>query len=115
MSFHPRDYEFLEGEGFVHWWKKEKYETRNKKREIKLKVYLEIFERILNNEKSDLRCEIFECEIGDILVLREWDNLIEEYTGRILEKEIIYILNTPQVQFYPQTYEEKHNFQTILF
>lgn len=55
-----------------------------------------------------MRCEIFKCDIGDVLVLKEWDNFTEEYTGRILEKEIIYILDkSPQ--------EENYNFQTICF
>lgn len=84
------------------------------RRKIEIRVRREIFEKILNHEKFDIRCGIFECDIGDILVLTEFDWLTEEETGRILEKEVKYILPTA-VQFYPQTQEEKHNFQTFLF
>lgn len=84
------------------------------KRRIKIKVRREIFEKILNHEKFDIRYGISECDIGDILVLMEFDYHTEKETGRYIEKEIKYILLTA-VQFYPQTQEEKHNFQTLLF
>lgn len=88
--------------------------AEKKRRRIEIKARIEIFERILNCEKFDIRCEICECDIGDTLILQEWDNLTEEETGRTIEKEIKYILLTEN-QLWPQTQEEKHNFQTILF
>lgn len=84
------------------------------KRRIETRVHKEIYEKILNNEKFDLRLKIFECEVGDILVLIEFDWLTKDETGRYIEKEIKSILPTA-VQFYPQTQEEKHNFQTLCF
>lgn len=88
------------------------------KRRIEQKVRPVIFERILNQEKFSVLCpieaDLCECDIGDVLVLQEWSDLIGGHTGRSIEKTIINILETA-IQFFPQTHEEKHNFQTLLF
>lgn len=87
-----------------------------KKRRIEKKVWTEFFEEILSGEKNfELRFNNFECDVGDVLVLQEWDNVAGKYTGRVLEKEVMYVLKTKEVKFWPKEDIEKHGFQIISF
>lgn len=57
---------------------------------IEKKIWPEYFQRILNGDKKfELRLADFECNLGDILILKEWNPKTQKYTGRIMEKEII--------------------------
>ena len=81
---------------------------------IEKKIWPEFFKKILNGEKQfELRLADFECRLGDILVLREWDPTIEQYTGRQIEKEVSYVLKTKDVKFWPKEKIEKYGFQII--
>jgi len=72
-------------------------------RRIEKKTWPYLFEKVLSGEKQfDLRIAEFECEVGDILVLREWDPEKEEYTGRELEKEITFVVKTKDLKFWSQ-------------
>lgn len=72
-------------------------------RRIEKKAWPYLFEKTLSGEKQfDLRIAEFECEVGDILVLREWDPEKNEYTGRELEKEISFIVKTKDLKFWSQ-------------
>ena len=83
---------------------------------IEKKTWSEYFEKILSGEKAfDLRLADFECGIGDILVLREWDSEKKEYTGRILEKEVGYVLKTKDLKFFSPEEVGKYGFQVISF
>lgn len=42
-------------------------------------------------KKYDLRINDFDANVGDILVLEEWDPETKEYAGRKIEKKITYI------------------------
>ncbi len=54
---------------------------------IEKKVWPVYFEKILSGEKNyELRLGDFECNTGDILVLKEWNPETKEYTGRVIEK-----------------------------
>lgn len=86
------------------------------RRRIEKKVRPEFFEKILSGDKTfELRLANFECSPGDILVLREWDPDIEEYSGRFMEKEITYVLKTKDVKFWTKEEIEKYGFQIISF
>ena len=62
---------------------------------IEKKTWPEYFNKVLSGEKtSDLRLADWECNVGDILVLKEWDPNTQTYTGRELEKKVTYIMNT---------------------
>ena len=83
---------------------------------IEKKVWPEYFQKILNGEKKfELRLADFECKPGDILALKEWDPKTKEYTGRVLEKEVTYVLKTKDVKFWSKEYMNKHGFQIISF
>jgi len=58
---------------------------------IEKKIWPEYFEKILSGEKNyELRLADFNCEPGDILVLKEFNPEKQQYTGRIIEKTITY-------------------------
>ena len=81
---------------------------------IEKKIWPEFIEKIISGEKTfELRLADFECNPGDILVLKEWDPEKKEYTGRVLEKEVAYVMKTKEVKFWPQEEVEKFGFQVI--
>lgn len=59
---------------------------------IKKKCWVGYFDDIASGRKRyDLRLNDFEVAEGDMLVLEEWDPETKEYTGRKLEKKVIYV------------------------
>lgn len=72
-------------------------------RRIEKKTQPYLFEKVLSGDKQfDLRIAEFECEVGDTLVLREWDPEKKEYTGRELEKEVTFVVKTKDLKFWSQ-------------
>ena len=58
-----------------------------------VKILPKYFERILMKEKKfELRKNDRNFQVGDIVILREFDNVNNKYTGRTLNTEITYIL-----------------------
>jgi len=80
------------------------------------KIWPKYFQKILEGKKNfELRLADWECNEGDILVLREWDPESKEYTGRKLEKEITYVIKTKDVDFWSKQDVEKYGYQIISF
>lgn len=78
------------------------------------KVWPEYFQAILDGRKTyELRLADFECKPGDILVLKEWSPNTKEYTGRVLEKEITFVVKTKDCKFWSQEEIEKYGYQVI--
>ena len=83
---------------------------------IKKKVWPIYFQKILDGDKKyELRLADWQCQVGDILELAEWDPETEEYTGRTLSKEITYVLKTKDIDFWPKEDVEKYGYQIIFF
>jgi len=83
---------------------------------IEKKVWPELFQKILDGKKKfDLRLDDFKCNPGDILVLKEWDPETKEYTGRVIKKEVTYVLKTKDVKFWSKEDMKKYGFQIISF
>ena len=83
---------------------------------IEKKTWPALFQKILDGTKTfDLRLADFECNSGDVLVLREWNPETKKYTGRILEKKVTYVMKTQDVKFWPKEDVEKFGFQIISF
>ena len=83
---------------------------------IEKQVWPEFFQAIVDGEKTfELRLNNFECQPGDVLILREWDSETQQYTGRVLEKKVGYVLRfkPDELPFWPQKEVEKHGFQVI--
>ena len=83
---------------------------------IKKKAWPELFQKVFDGDKKfDLRLADWKCNEGDVLVLKEWNPDTKEYTGRILEKKITYILKTKDSNFWSKEEMEKFGFQIISF
>ncbi len=83
---------------------------------IEKKCWPEFFEKILSGEKTfELRLADWECSRGDVLVLREWDPSKKEYTGRVIEKKVTYVLKTKGQKVFPTEDVEKYGWQVIGF
>ena len=83
---------------------------------IKKKCWPEQFQSILDGKKkADVRLDDFECEIGDILLLEEFDPKTKNYTGRTIEKKITYVLKTKNLKFWSKEDIEKYGLQIISF
>ena len=83
---------------------------------IMKKVWPPYFQKILDGDKTfELRLADFECNPGDILILKEWDPENKEYTGREIEKQVTYVLKTKDLEFWPKEDVEEHGYQIISF
>ncbi len=83
---------------------------------IEKKVWPEYFQKILDGDKKyELRLADWECNAGDLLILKEWNPENKEYTGRELRKEVKYVLKTKDVNFWPKEEVENFGFQIISF
>ncbi|MBI2483549.1 DUF3850 domain-containing protein [Candidatus Uhrbacteria bacterium] len=81
------------------------------------KIWPEYFQAILEGRKKfELRLADWSCATGDVLVLREWDPVTKEYTGRTVEKEVAYVLRTKGAeQFWSPEDIQQYGFQIISF
>ena len=83
---------------------------------IEKKVWSKYFQLILEGKKTyELRLADWNCEIGDILILKEWNPETKTYTGRILEKQVTYIGKTKNIKFWNEKEINKYGFQIISF
>ncbi len=83
---------------------------------IEKKVWPEYFQKIKEGTKKfELRLADWQCNEGDVLILREWDPDKKEYTGRVLEKEVSYVLKTKEVTFWSEEEVDKYGYQIITF
>jgi hypothetical protein len=81
---------------------------------IEKKTWPEYFEKILSGEKNfDLRLADWECNLGDILVFKEWDPEKKEYTGRVAEKTVSYVLKTKDISLFLKEDVERYGYQII--
>lgn len=83
---------------------------------IKKKTWPDEFEKILSGEKTfDARLANFDCKPGDILVLEEYDPKLKKYTGRKIEKEVTFVLNTKKQKYWSQSDISKTGLLIISF
>lgn len=85
-------------------------------KKIEKKCWPKYFDKILSGEKTfDVRLADWKCNIGDVLVLKEWNPKTKQFTGRKIEKKINYILKTKDSKFFNKEEIEKYGFQVIGF
>jgi hypothetical protein len=83
-------------------------------KKIEKKTHPKYFQMVLDGEKNfEIRLADWKCEKGDILVLREWDPKTKKYTGRVLEKKVISVVNTKDCNYWPEKDINKYGFQVI--
>ncbi len=81
---------------------------------IKKKAWPELFQKVLEGQKKfDIRLADVSYRPGDILLLEEWDPQAKKYTGRTIEKKIIYVLKTKELKFWPKEDIEKYGLQVL--
>lgn len=62
----------------------------------RLKTWPEYFEKVASGEKTfEIRKNERDFVVGDILVLEEFNPDLLLYTGRVIKKEVTYILSDP--------------------
>ena len=60
--------------------------------EHELKIYPKYFEDVISGKKKfEIRKTDRKFAIGDVLILKEWDNI--KYSGRLVRAEVIYLLS----------------------
>lgn len=80
------------------------------------KVWSEYFQKILEGKKNyELRLADWDCQEGDILILREWDHQTSKFTGRTIEKEVTYVGKTKNMKFWSKEEIKKYGYQIISF
>ena len=83
---------------------------------IHKRTWKDAFEKIAQGEKTfDARLANFECNIGDTLILEEYDPVAKKYTGRKLEKKITFILDTNKQKYWSQSNIKKHGILIVGF
>ncbi len=81
---------------------------------IEKKVWPESFQKILDGKKRfDVRLADFEAKEGDILLLKEFDPVTKQYTGRETEKKINFVLKLNEQKFWKKEDIEKFGFQVL--
>jgi hypothetical protein len=81
---------------------------------IEKKIWPKYFEEVVSGKKTfELRLADWECNEGDILVLKEWDPDTKDYTGRTIEKKAGYVLKTNECKLWAKEEVDKFGFQII--
>ena len=56
---------------------------------IRKKLWKEYYDAVASGvKKAEFRLNDFEVEVGDVLVLEEWDRETGDYTGRVIERTV---------------------------
>ena len=78
---------------------------------IEKKIWPANFEAVLSGKKTyEPRLQDFEINVGDTLVLKEWNPKTGEYTGRVVEKKVTEVLKLSPKELYKYwTHEEIEN------
>ena len=68
--------------------------------EHELKIYPQYFEDVISGKKKfEIRKNDRKYRVGDILILKEWDNI--KYSGREAKAEVIYLIDDKFVGIQP--------------
>lgn len=69
--------------------------------EIEKKIWPQFFEKVKSGEKTfEVRLADYDYNIGDVIVLKEWDPDKKEYTGREIRKTISYVALTKDMRYW---------------
>jgi hypothetical protein len=84
---------------------------------IEKKVWPEFFAKLESGDKTfELRLADFDVAEGDTLILKEWDPVKKEYTGKQVEKKVGYIYSIKSLkdlEFWPEGEIEKYGINVI--
>ncbi len=84
---------------------------------IKKKIWPEYFEAVASGKKKfELRLNDVAIDMGDTLILEEWDPQTKAYTGRTLEKQVTQatVFTPVELQkFWPQADIDKYGLRIL--
>ncbi|MCX6812032.1 MAG: DUF3850 domain-containing protein [Candidatus Berkelbacteria bacterium] len=85
--------------------------------EIRKKIWPEYFEAVKSGKKKyELRLNDFEVNVGDFLVLEEWNPATKKYTGRKIKKQVTFVDKYKIDElFWPEEEIKKKGIQIISF
>lgn len=86
---------------------------------IEKKIWTEYFDAVASGNKNfELRLADWDIEIGDTLILKDWNPKTKEYTGRQIERTVTYLIKTKGAEdwgMWPKEDIDKYGFQIIGF
>lgn len=86
---------------------------------VEKKIWKEYFDKVASGDKNfELRLADWDIEVGDTLILKEWDHEKKVYTGRELEKTVTYLIKTKGAESWGMWSKEdidNYGFQIIGF
>jgi hypothetical protein len=83
---------------------------------IEKKTWPKPFQAIMDGIKTfDVRLADFDAKPGDVLILREFDPARGDYTGRVMEKPITFVINTKDQEFWTQDEIDQYGLQIFGF
>lgn len=83
---------------------------------IEKKILPEYFELVLSGKKNyDFRLADFDISEGDTLILKEWDKESQTFTGRELEKDVLYVGKTKGDTTWTQAAIDEFGYQIVSF
>ena len=86
---------------------------------VEKKIWSEYFDAVAKGDKNfELRLADWEIEIGDTLILKDWNHEKKEYTGREITRTVTYLIKTKGAEnwgMWSKEDIEKYGFQIIGF
>lgn len=86
---------------------------------IEKKIWSEYFNAVANGDKNfELRLADWDIEVGDTLILKDWNPEKKEYTGRQIVRKVTYLVKTKGAEdwgMWPKEDIENYGFQIIGF
>jgi Domain of unknown function (DUF3850) len=83
---------------------------------VEKKVTPDFFAKLISgNYKFDIRLADFLVNPGDVMVLREWDPEKKEYTGQVIDKEVVGVIRTKELDFWSKEDVDNFGLQIISF
>ncbi len=81
---------------------------------IKKKIWKAYFDKVASGKKRfEIRLADFKVNEGDELVLEEWDEKKNRYTGRRVTTKVSYVTKTKDCPFWEKEDIEKYGYQII--
>ena len=86
---------------------------------VEKKIWSEYFDKVASGDKNfELRIADWDIQVGDTLVLKDWDPINKAYTGKELSRTVTYLIKTKGAEdwgMWPKEDIEKYGFQIIGF
>jgi hypothetical protein len=81
---------------------------------VERKIWPEYFNDIRDGKRCfDIRLADFDVDVGDTILIKEWDPLTQQYTGREVKKLVTYLMRTKEMAFWNKDEIEKYGYQIM--